>query len=98
MLTGKKTTRNDLHAVFGAPESTLIQPFAGLSNIKFSELRIVEMKEHCSIPGNEDEDYPCEGAGARNTLSTPTPFIHIQHGNLVKIRTVVFYMITRLGD
>jgi hypothetical protein len=32
--------RIGLHAVFGAPESTLIQRFYGLSNTKFAQNRI----------------------------------------------------------
>jgi len=48
MLTSKKTNHNDFFAVFRAPESTFIQSFFRLSNIKFAELRIVKKKENCT--------------------------------------------------
>jgi len=76
-----------------ALESTLIQSFAGLSNTKFSELRIVKMKENCSIK-NEDEEHTYEEAGAQNTLGVPASFICTQYGNSMKSRTNVFYMNT----
>jgi hypothetical protein len=40
------TAKNNLHAAIGAPESTLIQSFSQLSNIKFAELRIQKVREN----------------------------------------------------
>jgi len=59
MHTGKKTTRIGFRAVFGAPKRILIQRFIGLINIKFSELRIVKMKENCAIIEMSITIYPC---------------------------------------
>jgi len=55
----KKTTRIGFRAVFGAPKRILIQRFIGLINIKFSELRIVKMKENCAIIEMSMKNYPC---------------------------------------
>jgi len=49
MRTSKRIIRISLRAVLGAPKSTLIQRYIGLINIKFSELRIVKMKQNCAI-------------------------------------------------
>ena len=70
--------------VLGALESTLIQSFAGLSNIKFSELRMVKMKKKCSIIEMRMKNIHMKEPGHENNIRAPVSFIRIQYGNSMK--------------
>ena len=87
MCTGQKTTRIGHYAVFGAPERILIQRFIGLSNIKFSELRIEKMKENCNIIEMRVKTIPVKETAHETLVPVPAPVIRIQYGNSVKIQT-----------
>ena len=80
----EKTKQHQFYAVLGALESTLIQSFVGLSNIKFSELGIVKMKENCSAIEMRLNTVPVKEL-EHETPVAPALFIHTQHGNLAMI-------------